>query len=288
MEINFSYTNRMVLNLLSIERNRSIIDSSRLKDEDSSYLRDRAIVNSAFFGCKLEDEKLQVGDVEEKREIRNYVNLLQGFKNHGRLYANLLIIFNNQLTRGIFREEFTFDTETENMESLVDFILCNREFPDVIIIGIAHYVLNGLAPFRHRCGQTINAIDSFLFYIKGIDSNQYLNLTEELYRNKQLYESLLEGELTTWLEFFTEAVSKAMDQLRKEVISLESDFDLSEKEIMILEYLEENGCIQNRHVQELLDISSKTAHSYLDRLLEKEIIRREGKGRSIHYRLKAQ
>lgn len=288
MEINFSYTNRMVLNLLSIERNRSIIDSSRLKDEDSSYLRDRAIVNSAFFGCKLEDEKLQVGDVEEKREIRNYVNLLQGFKNHGRLYANLLIIFNNQLTRGIFREEFTFDTETENMESLVDFILCNREFPDVIIIGIAHYVLNGLAPFRHMCGQTINAIDSFLFYIKGIDSNQYLNLTEELYRNKQLYESLLEGELTTWLEFFTEAVSKAMDQLRKEVISLESDFDLSKKEIMILEYLEENGCIQNRHVQELLDISSKTAHSYLDRLLEKEIIQREGKGRSIHYRLKAQ
>ncbi len=226
--------------------------------------------------------------MEEKKEIRNYVNMLQSFKNHSKLYPNLLIIFNNQLTRGIYQEEFTFDMEIENIETLVDFILYNREFPDVIIIGIAHYILNRLAPFRHMCSKTINVIDSFLFYIKKIDSNQYLNLTEELYRNKVLYESLLEGDLTTWLEFFTEAVSKAMDQLRKEVISLESDFDLSEKEIMILEYLEENGCIQNRHVQELLDISSKAAHSYLDRLLEKEIIQREGKGRSIHYMLKTQ
>ncbi|MDO5849469.1 MAG: winged helix-turn-helix transcriptional regulator [Methanobrevibacter sp.] len=287
MEINFSYTNEIVKNLLEIEKNRQIINKADLKTEDQQYLKDKAIINSAYFGCKLEDENLNHKDFKSKKEVKNYINLLNSFKNHDELYPNLLIIFNNQLTNGIFDEEFTFEADMANMEFLIDNILYNKEYPDVIIIGIAQYVLNRMSPFRHMNGKTINAITSYLLSFKEIDPNQFLDLNEFFYMNKLAYIDLLNYDLTVWLEFFTEILSKSMEHLKKEVISLESDFDLSEKEIMILDYLEENECIQNRHVQEILNISSKTAHSYLDKLLEKNLIEREGKGRSIHYKLKA-
>lgn len=285
MEIDFSYTNKMVRNLLEIEKNRGIISGSSLNEEDRQYLKDKAIINSAYFGCKFVNPELETGDVEQNGKIKNYVNLLYNFKSHEDLYSNLLIVFNNQLTKDYFPEEFTFKTEKETIEVLVDFIKYNKEFPDVIIIGIACYVLNKIRPFRHMNAETINAIGSFLLYFKKVDPNQYLNINHELFINRMMYEDCLRNGLTVWLEFFTEIVANSMELLKKEVISLESDFDLSKKEIMILEHLEENGCIRNRDVQEILSISSKTAHSYLDRLLKKNIIQREGKGRSIHYTL---
>lgn len=69
-------------------------------------------------------------------------------------------------------------------------------------------------------------------------------------------------------------------------MKLNDKIKLSEKEIKILEYIEKNNSIRNKEVQELLDLSSQASYSYIQKLIEKGLIKSQGKGRSTIYVLK--
>ena len=58
---------------------------------------------------------------------------------------------------------------------------------------------------------------------------------------------------------------------------------LNEKEIKILEFIEKNDSIKNKDVQDLLNLSSQQSHFYIRRLIEKGLIKSQGKGRSTVY-----
>jgi len=54
----------------------------------------------------------------------------------------------------------------------------------------------------------------------------------------------------------------------------------------IVEFINQNGKITNRDVQKMFNIAFKNAYMELLRLLELGVIKSEGKGRSLGYRLK--
>ena len=67
---------------------------------------------------------------------------------------------------------------------------------------------------------------------------------------------------------------------------LDSKIRLNEKEIKILEFIEKNNSIRNKEVQDLLGMSPKGSHLQIRKLIEKGLVKSEGKGRSTVYVLK--
>ena len=60
---------------------------------------------------------------------------------------------------------------------------------------------------------------------------------------------------------------------------------LSERQKMAVDYVKEHGKITNREYRELCGVGWDTAHRDLKDLVEKNILMREGSGRSTQYRM---
>ena len=131
------------------------------------------------------------------------------------------------------------------------------------------------------------------FNIKG-----YFSLDEYYNQDRQSYYSALQSadksqDLTKWLEYFSTGFLVSLTSVKNDIIEmshfnmkLNDKIKLSEKEIKILEYIEKNNSIRNKEVQELLDLSSQASYSYIQKLIEKGLIKSQGKGRSTVYVLK--
>ena len=61
---------------------------------------------------------------------------------------------------------------------------------------------------------------------------------------------------------------------------------LNENEIKILRFIEKNNSIKNKEIQDLLNLSPQGSYSYIQKLIEKGLIKSQGKGRSTVYILK--
>ena len=64
--------------------------------------------------------------------------------------------------------------------------------------------------------------------------------------------------------------------------------ELNEKEIKIVEFIEKNDSIKNKEIQDLLNLSPQGSHLYIRKLIDKGIIKPQGKGRSTIYILNKQ
>lgn len=77
-------------------------------------------------------------------------------------------------------------------------------------------------------------------------------------------------------------VKKEIDNLPKFTHTIE----LNEKEIAILNFINEYDEITNRDVCNLFNVSSQSGYNYLNSLKNKKIIKSVGSGRSVRYVLK--
>jgi ATP-dependent DNA helicase RecG len=72
-------------------------------------------------------------------------------------------------------------------------------------------------------------------------------------------------------------------ELTEEVIPEDKLKELNERQSKAIQYIREKGMITNREYQKLCATSWDTAYRDLSELVQKDILRREGKGRSTHY-----
>ncbi|MCK4309776.1 MAG: winged helix-turn-helix transcriptional regulator, partial [Candidatus Atribacteria bacterium] len=61
---------------------------------------------------------------------------------------------------------------------------------------------------------------------------------------------------------------------------------LTERQMRIIEFINQNGKISNRDVREMFKLSDEGALKEIKKLINLEIIKSEGKGRALHYILK--
>ena len=131
------------------------------------------------------------------------------------------------------------------------------------------------------------------FDIKG-----YFSLDEYYNRDRESYYTALQSadkskDLTEWLEYFSTGFLVSLSDVKNDIVNM-SHFDrklderirLNEKEIKILEFIEKNNSIKNKEIQSLLGISRQGAHLHIRKLIEKGLIKSQGKGRSTVYVLK--
>ena len=184
------------------------------------------------------------------------------------------------------------------IKELLDWVNVQDELNPIILAGILHYEFVRIHPFVDGNGRAARALVTLMFLLNDFDIKGYFSLDEYYNQDRQSYYAALQsadksGNLTEWLEYFSTGFLGSLTSVKNDILEM-SHFDmklndkikLNENEIKILEYIEKNGSIKNKEVQELLDLSPQGSYSYIQKLLEKGLIKSQGKGRSTVYVLK--
>jgi Fic family protein len=174
----------------------------------------------------------------------------------------------------------------------------------VLKAGIAHYEVVRIHPFLDGNGRVARAIATLVLTKAGYDIKRFFSL-EEYYDREPVsyYEALqqvgkMSGNVTPWLEYFTEGLAIELTRIKDKVKSLSTDLklkkslggqplSLTERQIKIVEFVQENGFLQNKAFFELFPmISEDTVLRELKDLIKKGIVKKEGTTKGVRYVLK--
>lgn len=178
----------------------------------------------------------------------------------------------------------------------------------VLRAGITHYVLVAIHPFVEGNGRTARAFATLVLFAEGYDIRRLFSLEEYFDRDAAAYYQELinvsnqsgrleERDVSPWLEYFTHGLSIELERIKEEVRKLSQDFRLkervgkqialSERQIRLMEYLNQHGLIKMPQAARILPmVSEDTILRDLKDLMKKGIIKREGKTKGATYALK--
>lgn len=172
-------------------------------------------------------------------------------------------------------------------------------FP-VIIAGILHYELVRIHPFVDGNGRTSRLMATLVLSVHKFNINDYFTLDEYYNQDRQAYVDALNSadknhDLTNWLEYFCHGVLYSINKVKSEVLKLaeltskyNTTLELTPNEISVLTLLGEKEHIQNKDIQEMLNISPQASYKIIKKLKDKELIESIGKGRNTEYILNLQ
>lgn len=170
--------------------------------------------------------------------------------------------------------------------------------------GITHYEIVRIHPFLDGNGRVGRSLATLVLFREGYDVKRFFSLEEYYDREPMSYYQALQsvagsdGNLTGWLEYFTEGLAIELTRTKEKVKSLSTDLKikkslggqqmaLSERQIKVVEYIQENGFLQNKAFFELFPmVSEDTVLRELKDLVEKGIVRKEGTTKGARYVLK--
>lgn len=180
-----------------------------------------------------------------------------------------------------------------------------RELHPILQAGITHYVLVAIHPFIEGNGRTARAFASFVLFAKGYDIRKFFSLEESFDREAPLYfgalmsvssqdPELSRRDLTPWLEYFTKVLAEELIRVKERVKKLSVDIKLkkrigkqvalSERQMKLVEYLEENNQVTTTEARRVLPmVSDDTILRDLKALIKKGIVKKEGKTKAARY-----
>lgn len=180
----------------------------------------------------------------------------------------------------------------------------NDDLHPALKAGIVHYELVRIHPFLDGNGRVARAVATLVLFSEGYDIKRFFSL-EEYYDREPIhyYEALQsvmreEGNLNNWLEYFTEGLAIELTRIKDKVKSLSTDLKikkslggqqlaLTERQIKIMEFIQEQGFLQNKAFFELFPmVSEDTVLRELKDLLKKGIVKKEGATKGARYVLR--
>jgi len=187
-----------------------------------------------------------------------------------------------------------------------DFLLWfNSAKPDdihtTLKAGTVHYELVRIHPFLDGNGRVARAMATLVLFKEGYDIKRFFSLEEYYDREPMAYYDGLQsvgkanGNMTAWLEYFTLGLSIELTRIKEKVKSLSTDLKLkkslggqplalSERQIKIVEFIQENGFLQNKTFFELFPmISEDTVLREIKDLIGKGVIKKEGTTKGVKY-----
>lgn len=191
------------------------------------------------------------------------------------------------------------------------FFWLNRLEPDerhpVLKAAVTHYILVAIHPFTDGNGRVARALATLVLFKEGYDIKKFFSIEEYFDKDAARYYNVLqkvsnqsknigERNLTTWLEYFTEGLAIELFRIRDRVRRLSIDLrlkskmgqlPLNERQLKLVEYMQEYGAVSNKEWRSLLPmISDDTILRDLKVLMKKGLVRKRGKTKSASYILK--
>jgi Fic family protein len=218
-------------------------------------------------------------------------------------YRNRYVVVANRLTGEVIFRPPSNKEVPELMKALVEWLNSDnaKELDPVIEAGIAHYEFVRIHPFVDGNGRTARVLATLILYLRGFDAKQFFCLDDYYDSDRSAYYHALQSvdqrtfDLTNWLEYFVEGVNVSIAAVKERVIRLSSErlrktkkgqIALTERQMKIIEFINQNGRLTNRDVRDMFKVSAQAAHKELVKLIELEVIEPKGKGRGLFYQLK--
>jgi len=161
------------------------------------------------------------------------------------------------------------------------------------LIKIAAFVYDFLSvhPFQDGNGRLSRLISTLLLLKNGYKWIQYVSFEHEIENRKSEYYQALRScqaqrpheDVTLWIQFFLSCLSNIQSQLSMKLKTNGLEAQLSSKEKLILNIIQNRPNIQSGEISEKLDIPLPTVKRLLSALVDKNIIEKQGQGRSVNY-----
>ncbi|MBI3385076.1 Fic family protein [Candidatus Gottesmanbacteria bacterium] len=184
-----------------------------------------------------------------------------------------------------------------------------RDMHPVLQAGITHYELVRIHPFVDGNGRVARAVATWVLFREGYDIKKFFSLEEHYDKDDTGYYKALQsvekpiiesehsgnGDLTYWLEYFTEGLAIELTRIKEKVQKLSVDLKikehlgggqvaLNERQMKILEYVQQTGFIQSQIFREMFrEYSDDTILRDLRDLMEKGVLKKEGSTKSARY-----
>lgn len=169
----------------------------------------------------------------------------------------------------------------------------------VIKAGIAHHELVRIHPFIDGNGRVARVLATLILLLGGYDIRRFFSLEEYYDKDAASYYHNLQkasnGDLTSWLEYFTFGAAVEFEKIKEKVLKISKDVKLKEKfggqqiflterQLKIVEYIQEVGFLQNQVFKEIFpDVSEDTVLRDLKDLINKGLIKKIGSTKSARY-----
>lgn len=222
------------------------------------------------------------------------------------IYRKKQVVLKNSRTGEIsFRPPVAISVPSQIKEFLV--FLNSQEQQDIHPIlksGIVHYELVRIHPFIDGNGRVARSLSTLILFLEGYDIRKFFSLEEYFDSNAERYYTALQsvakrdGDLTVWLEYFTEGLAIDLTKIKDKVEKISIDGKLREKlggkplmlterQLKIIEYIQKTGYLQNQAFKELFPlVSEDTILNELKVLLKNGIIKKQGKTKGAKYVMK--
>jgi len=286
--------NRLSLEQVSeLARGREITATRRDKQEVLNYLNVLTNIKNLIKNNSItEKDILNIHRMVTK-------NTLDNLEDCG-VYRNRYVVVANRFTGEVFFRPPQNLEVPGLVKNLLEWINSeeSKELDPIIEVGIDHYELVRIHPFVDGNGRTARVLAVLILYLRGFDTNQFFCFDEYYNSDRPAYYKALQSvkqdtlDLTDWLEYFVEGVNVSTEAVKERIIRLSSkrlrkakgkQIALTERQMRIIEFINQNGKITNRDVREMFKLSNRAALDEINKLFEFQVLKSQGKGRALHY-----
>jgi Fic family protein len=286
-------------NELSLAQVQKILDGERIvaRERDiQEVLNYRKVID--FIGRKRE-QKIDEELIKELHKIVVYKIL--PLDEQGEYRQKDVVIKNSITGETSFRPPRHFEVPWQ-IRDLVEFInkAPEEEYHPVIKAGIVHYEFVRIHPFLDGNGRVGRALSTLVLTKGGYDIRGFFSLEEYFDTHPQDYYSSLQsveknnGDLTLWLEYFTECLALELGKIKEKVEKLSVDSRLrekfggpillSERQMKIMEYVSAFGFIENKVFDKLFPmVSEDTVLREIQDLVRKGLLVKRGVTKGVKY-----
>jgi Fic family protein len=179
------------------------------------------------------------------------------------------------------------------------------ELHPILRAGVAHYILVAIHPFVEGNGRTVRAFANLIMMREGYDIKRFFALEEYFDQDLSGYyeafavvdrqsKNIAQRDLTSWLEYFCQVVAVELTKIKDRVRKISIDtrlkgkmgqqIALTERQMKLMEYLSENGSAVMQDIRRVLPmVSEDTVLRDMNSLMEKGIVKKEGKTKAARY-----
>ena len=245
---------------------------------------------------KLVDEEL----IKELHKIT--VDRILQPERTGEYRKTQVVIKNSQTGQVSFRPPLAISVPYL-MSDLVAFLnsTSDQDIHPVLKSGVAHYEFVRIHPFLDGNGRVARCLATFILFQEGYDIRKFFSLEEYFDSNAAGYYDALQsveksdGDLTKWLEYYTEGLAIELSKIKEKVERISVDgklkeklggipLMLSERQLRIIEYIQKIGYLQNNGFRQLFPfVSEDTVLNELKELIRHGIIHKTGKTKAAKY-----
>ncbi len=176
----------------------------------------------------------------------------------------------------------------------------NEDLQPILKAGILHLQFVSIHPFSDGNGRMARLLTQFSLYRDEWDFRKIIVLEEFYNKNREDYynaENMVQGDhyhegqdLTPWMEYFiagflveARKVRKIIDSLGFNKSATGAQTVLDPDEVKIIDLLVSSNTIKSDDVIKLLGIAKRTAQLKLKGLVDKKLIKLEGRGPASYY-----